>query len=182
MGSGTPMWQIEVLLFTTGLGSGSAMMPAMSAALGALSRDEVARATTGLNVLLRVGGSIGTALLAVVLTRALSPLLGSAGIAAMNLSAIHNILTNGQARALAPLDRAFGHTFLFSFGTIGIAFIAALFLPRQRFGATGDANAALSFQPGSFGERVGNTGPPSSPMQCPPAPSRDHLPINDVRT
>jgi len=109
-------------------------------------------------------------------------LLGSAGIAAMNLSAIHNILTNGQARALAPLDRAFGHTFLFSFGTIGIAFIAALFLPRQRFGATGDANAALSFQPGSFGERVGNTGPPSSPMQCPPAPSRDHLPINDVRT
>lgn len=146
-GSGTPMWQIEVLLFITGLGSGSSMMPAMSAGLGALSRDEVARATTGLNVLLRVGGSIGTALLAVVLTRELSRLLGSAGIAAINLSTIHNILTNGQAQALAPLEQAFGHTFLFSLGIIGIAFIAALFLPRRRLEPAGDANAALTSQP-----------------------------------
>ena len=143
---GTPMWQIEVLLFITGLGSGSSMMPAMSAALGALSRDEVARATTGLNVVLRVGGSIGTALLAVVLTHELSRLLGSAGIVAMNLSAVRNILANGQARALAPLGQAFGHTFLFSLGTIGIAFIAALFLPRQRAEPPGDANPALTSQ------------------------------------
>jgi hypothetical protein len=136
-----------VLLFITGLGSGSSMMPAMSAGLGALSRDEVARATTGLNVLLRVGGSIGTALLAVVLTRELSRLLGSSGIVAINLSTIHNILTNGQAQALAPLEQAFGHTFLFSLGIIGITFIAAFFLPRRRLEPAGDANAALTSQP-----------------------------------
>jgi hypothetical protein len=71
-----PICQIEMELFITGLGSGSSMMPAMSAALGALRRDEVARATTGLNVVLRVGGSIGTALVAVVLTHQLARLLG----------------------------------------------------------------------------------------------------------
>jgi EmrB/QacA subfamily drug resistance transporter len=142
--SGTPMWQIEIELFITGLGSGSSMMPAMSAALGALRRDEVARATTGLNVVLRVGGSIGTALLAVVLTHELSRLMGSTGLDAMNLGAVRAILANGQARTLAPLGQAFGHTFLFSLGAIGLAFIAALFLPRQRFEPADAANSALT--------------------------------------
>jgi EmrB/QacA subfamily drug resistance transporter len=140
---GTPMWQVEMFLFIVGLGSGSSMMPAMSAALGTLRREEVARATTGLNVVLRVGGSIGTALLAMVLIHELSHLLGSSGLETMNLSAVRNLLDNGQARPLATPGQAFGHTFLFSLGTIGLAFIAALFLPRRRFESAHDANAAV---------------------------------------
>jgi EmrB/QacA subfamily drug resistance transporter len=153
--SGTPIWQIEMELFITGLGSGSSMMPAMSAALGALRRDEVARATTGLNVVLRVGGSIGTALVAVVLTHELSRLLGSTGLHGMNLSAVRNILANGQARTSVALGQAFGHTFLFSLGTIGFAFIAALFLPRRRFEPRDDANPVLisQHQPASKASR-----------------------------
>jgi EmrB/QacA subfamily drug resistance transporter len=144
--SGTPMWQIETLLFIMGLGSGSSMMPAMSAALGTLRREEVARATTGLNVVLRVGGSIGSALLAMVLIHELSRLLDSSALEAMNLSALRNILVNGQARSLSIPGQAFGHTFLFSLGTIGLAFFAALLLPRQRFESVHDANTALMSQ------------------------------------
>jgi hypothetical protein len=46
-------------------------MPAMAAAFASLHRDELSDATPQLNVLQRVGGSIGTAVLAVVLQRAL---------------------------------------------------------------------------------------------------------------
>jgi hypothetical protein len=62
----------------------------------------------------------------------------------MNLSAVRTILDNGQAGPLATPGQAFGHTFLFSLGTIGLAFIAALFLPRQRFESAHDANTALT--------------------------------------
>jgi hypothetical protein len=47
-------------------------MPAMTAAYAALEKHELSDATPQLNVLQRVGGSIGTAVLAVVLQRALS--------------------------------------------------------------------------------------------------------------
>jgi hypothetical protein len=47
-------------------------MPAMSAAFASLQRSELPDATPQLNVLQRVGGSVGTALLAVVLQRSLA--------------------------------------------------------------------------------------------------------------
>jgi hypothetical protein len=47
------------------------MMPAMTAAFASLDRSELSDATPQLNVLQRIGGSIGTAVLAVVLQRAL---------------------------------------------------------------------------------------------------------------
>ena len=45
------------------------MMPAMAAAYSRLDSAQVPRATSALNALQRIGGSIGTALLAVVLQR-----------------------------------------------------------------------------------------------------------------
>jgi hypothetical protein len=133
--SATPMWQIELALFVTALGSGSSIMPAMSGALGTLRRDEVARATCGLNVVLRVGGSIGTALVAVVLTYELSRSLGPAGNTDGGLNAVRNIPTAGQIQTSAVvLGRAFRHTFLWSFGTVVLALVGALFLPRKRIG------------------------------------------------
>jgi hypothetical protein len=47
------------------------MMPAMTAAFASLERSELSDATPQLNVLQRIGGSIGTAVLAVVLQRSL---------------------------------------------------------------------------------------------------------------
>ena len=54
-----------------GVGIGLAFMPAMTAAFAALKREELSDATPQLNVLQRVGGSIGVAVLAVVLQRSL---------------------------------------------------------------------------------------------------------------
>jgi len=65
-----------------GAGIGLAFIPAMSAAFASLQRGELADATPQLNVLQRVGGSIGTAVLAVVLQRVLTgvhTLSGAAG-------------------------------------------------------------------------------------------------------
>ncbi|MDQ8045752.1 MAG: DHA2 family efflux MFS transporter permease subunit, partial [Patulibacter sp.] len=84
--STTSYWLIGATLFLNGLGMGSTMMPAMSSAMRTLARDEVPRATSGLNVVQRVGGSIGTALLAVVLTHQMANALpgggGESGLAA----------------------------------------------------------------------------------------------------
>jgi hypothetical protein len=54
-----------------GTGIGFGMMPAMTAAFASLERSELSDATPQLNVLQRIGGSIGTAVLAVVLQRSL---------------------------------------------------------------------------------------------------------------
>jgi hypothetical protein len=50
-----------------GFGLGGSMMPAMAAAYATLERHEVPRATPMLNVLQRVGGSLGVAIFTVIL-------------------------------------------------------------------------------------------------------------------
>ena len=72
IGAHTSIFGLSVAMFVRGMGIGFAFMPAMAAAFASLERSELADATPQLNVLQRVGGSIGTAVLAVVLQRALS--------------------------------------------------------------------------------------------------------------
>ncbi|MDX6472396.1 MAG: hypothetical protein QOK22_1212 [Gaiellaceae bacterium] len=79
IGAHTSILGLSIAMFVRGLGVGFAFMPVMSAAFASLRRSELADATPQLNVLQRVGGSIGTAVLAVVLARALS---GTHGVAA----------------------------------------------------------------------------------------------------
>jgi EmrB/QacA subfamily drug resistance transporter len=64
--------ELSVALFVRGLGIGLAIMPAMTAAFAVLRRDQVPDATPQLNVLMRLGGSLGTALLAVILQHGLT--------------------------------------------------------------------------------------------------------------
>ncbi|MGH8156879.1 MAG: DHA2 family efflux MFS transporter permease subunit [Rhodanobacter sp.] len=126
----TALWQVELTLFVMGLGMGSTMMPTMSAALSATERGNVARVTAGLNVLQRVGGSIGTAVLAVVLSHQLAavmPIGGGGG-----LSAVHAIPASVHGQMLPALGAAFGHTFMWSFGLVLAALAAALFIHRGR--------------------------------------------------
>lgn len=61
---------ISVVLLLRGVGIGFSFMPAMTAAFASLKREQLSDATPQLNVLQRVGGAIGTALLAVALERA----------------------------------------------------------------------------------------------------------------
>jgi MFS family permease len=72
IGDHTSIVWLSFAMLIRGTGIGFAFMPAMAAAFASLKRSELAHATPQLNVLQRVGGSIGTALLAVVLQRALT--------------------------------------------------------------------------------------------------------------
>ena len=72
IGAHTPIGLLSVAMFVRGMGIGFAFMPAMSAAFASLDRSELPDATPQLNVLQRVGGSIGVAVLAVVLQRELA--------------------------------------------------------------------------------------------------------------
>jgi EmrB/QacA subfamily drug resistance transporter len=71
IGAHTSILGLSLAMFVRGMGIGFAFMPAMAAAFSALDRSELPDATPQLNVLQRVGGSIGTAVLAVILQRAL---------------------------------------------------------------------------------------------------------------
>ncbi len=82
IGAHTSVLWLSAAMFLRGLGLGLAFMPATTAALASLRRSELADATPQLNVLQRVGGSLGTALLAVVLQRAMTGAFTPAGQAA----------------------------------------------------------------------------------------------------
>jgi EmrB/QacA subfamily drug resistance transporter len=70
IGAHTSIVWLSVVMVFRGIGIGFGFMPAMTAAFAALDRSELADATPQLNTLQRVGGSIGVAILAVVLQRA----------------------------------------------------------------------------------------------------------------
>jgi EmrB/QacA subfamily drug resistance transporter len=72
IGAHTSIVWLSVALLIRGTGIGFAFMPAMTAAFASLEKSEIADASPQLNVVQRVGGSLGTAVLAVVLQRALT--------------------------------------------------------------------------------------------------------------
>ena len=74
----TPYALLAVVLVIRGIGIGSTMMPAMAAAYATLDSAAVPRATSALNVLQRVGGAIGTCVMAVVLQHEIRSALGGA--------------------------------------------------------------------------------------------------------
>ncbi|PXX65196.1 EmrB/QacA subfamily drug resistance transporter [Nocardia tenerifensis] len=60
---------VQVLLLIRGIGTGLTGIPVVAAAYAAVRRDQLSDAASTVNILQRVGGSIGAALLAVVLYR-----------------------------------------------------------------------------------------------------------------
>jgi EmrB/QacA subfamily drug resistance transporter len=67
IGAHTSIAWISGVMFVRGIGIGFAFVPPMAAAFASLDRSQFAHATPQLNALQRTGGSIGTAVLAVVL-------------------------------------------------------------------------------------------------------------------
>jgi len=68
----TSFFTISAAMAFRGLGIGLSMMPAMTAAYATLRPDQINDATPQLTVLQRVGGSIGTAILTVVLANGIT--------------------------------------------------------------------------------------------------------------
>jgi EmrB/QacA subfamily drug resistance transporter len=125
-------WLLGAALFVRGMGMGATMMPAMSAAYQTLTRAAVARATTALNIVQRVGGSIGTAVLAVVLQHEItSRLPAGTDTAGGALGAVQNVPASARAQIAPPVSAAFAHTFWWALGATVIAVIPALMLPRE---------------------------------------------------
>ena len=125
---------LAVALAVRGVGLGFTMMPAMASAYALLETSQVPRATPMLNVLQRVGGSIGTATLAVVLQRQLSDAVPSgAGGASGGGEAARDVAPGRRARALAnPIAAAFGHTYWWSLALVAAAIVPALVMWREQ--------------------------------------------------
>jgi EmrB/QacA subfamily drug resistance transporter len=118
-GAHTSYWLLALGLVLRGFGLGGSMMPAMAAAYATLDRRQVPRATPMLNVLQRIGGSMGVAIFTVILE-----------------NGIEDRAKHGHGPA-----GAFGHTYLVAVGVALLALIPALVLRREEARARGPGAA-----------------------------------------
>jgi EmrB/QacA subfamily drug resistance transporter len=119
IGAHTSILWLCVAMVVRGFGIGFAFMPAMSAAFASLERRELSDATPQLNVLQRVGGSIGIAVLAVVLQRGLD-----------------------SAHSLSADASAYGTAFWWAVGLTALAIIPCIVLMRAERAARRTARKA----------------------------------------
>jgi len=124
-GADTPIAVCAGALFLIGLGLGATVVPATVAAYVTLPSAALPRATSAINTIQQLGGSIGTALLAVVLQRSIT-----AEAPGLNRSALGPLPPDTRAQLAHPLERAFGHTFWVAAALIAITLIPAMWLPR----------------------------------------------------
>jgi len=103
----TPFAVISAAMLVRGIGVGLAIMPAMTAAFSVLSREQVNDASPQLTVLQRVGGSLGTAIFAVVLQGQLK-----------------------HAHTATAAAAGFGHTYWWVMGITLLALLPTLLLAR----------------------------------------------------
>ena len=119
-GAHTSYWLLAGGLVLRGLGLGGSMMPAMAAAYATLERNQVPRATPMLNVMQRVGGSLGVAIFTVIL---------------------ENGIEDRRAHGAGPAG-AFAHTYLWTLSATLIALVPALILRREEARARRAGEAA----------------------------------------
>ncbi|WP_410637857.1 DHA2 family efflux MFS transporter permease subunit [Amycolatopsis sp. lyj-346] len=95
---------LTLSLLIRGVGLGAATAPGMTTLYGSLDRSRIPRAASAFNVVNRIGGSLGTALLAAILHRELTA---------------------------APAPAAFGTTFTWALALSALTLIPALFFPQR---------------------------------------------------
>jgi EmrB/QacA subfamily drug resistance transporter len=127
-------WTLGLALFVMGLGMGMTMMPTMSAAMQSLQHDEVPRASTGLNIIQQVAGSIGTAFIAVLLATQMRAqgLDTSGGLSAEPPAGGAQVPPNVMAEIMGKMADAFQTTYWSSLVLLVLAFLPALMLPRKK--------------------------------------------------
>jgi EmrB/QacA subfamily drug resistance transporter len=129
VGADTPYPYLAAALLVLGLGIGSTIMPSMAAAFKTLAREETPRATSALNVIQRTAGAIGTALLAIVLQRAIA---ADAPELQDGLQTLATLTPQQRAEAAPALADAFGGTFWVAAGLIVATLVPALLLPKSQ--------------------------------------------------
>jgi EmrB/QacA subfamily drug resistance transporter len=126
VGADTPMLVCAGAVFLIGLGLGATVVPTTVAAYVTLPASAIPRASCAMNTIQQLGGSLGTALLAVVLQLSIAaeaPALGS--------SALGPLPPETRAQFTPALERAFGHTFWIAAALIACTLIPAMWLPRR---------------------------------------------------
>ncbi|GAA1831384.1 MDR family MFS transporter [Actinomadura chokoriensis] len=126
----TSYWLLGGALVVRGIGLGCTMMPTMSAALTTLRREAVSRASSSLNIIVQLGGSVGTALLAVILAREIGDRIPQAagGGGGGGVGAIPEQVRQQIAPKLAD---AFGSTFWVALILTALLIVPALLLPMH---------------------------------------------------
>jgi EmrB/QacA subfamily drug resistance transporter len=131
LGADTPYLLLGSALFVMGMGMGMTMMPIMTAALRTLTKADVSGASTSLNIIQQIGGSIGTATMAVILSSELANRLPSGGTRG-GLGAAQGVPPELRDQVNPLIADAFGSTFVWSLVLLAVAFVPALFLPRGK--------------------------------------------------
>jgi EmrB/QacA subfamily drug resistance transporter len=151
-----------VALAIMGLGLGCTMMPLSVAAVEALAPHQIARGTTLMSVSHQVGGSMGTALMSMVLTNQfgrseniaaankLATLQQQAAVSGVPLdpSAIpRQSLTPGFAgNVVHDLSHAYTTVFAIAVAVVALTFIPAAFLPKKPASQIADEVRRLAFE------------------------------------
>ncbi|HEY0194718.1 MAG TPA: hypothetical protein VGC42_26580, partial [Kofleriaceae bacterium] len=121
LGADTAFALIGAAMVIRGFGIGMSIMPAMTAAYAVLTPQQVTHATPQLTTLQRVGGSMGTAILTVVLQGHLETAGASQG----------------------AMANAYGTTFIWVMGITAAALLPTLMLSRiERRARRGEIDAA----------------------------------------
>ncbi|HEU5110302.1 MAG TPA: DHA2 family efflux MFS transporter permease subunit, partial [Micromonosporaceae bacterium] len=131
VGADTSYWLLGGALFVMGMGMGMTMMPMMTGALRTITKADVPGASTSLNIIQQIGGSIGTALMAVILSNELAERLPTGGERG-GLGAAQAVPPELREQVNPLIADAFGSTFFWSMVLLAVAFIPALFLPRGK--------------------------------------------------
>jgi len=145
---------LAVTLFVRGLGLGLTMMPVTAAAYYNLNHAEIPKATTTMNIVRQVGGSVATALFAVVLERQIVSELGPAAAKAGGSAGVISSAVKLPPQVADSVATAFAHTFWWSVGAILLAFIPTLFLPDRPAAAPTVAPAEGAEGEATMGPRI----------------------------
>jgi EmrB/QacA subfamily drug resistance transporter len=119
---------LAATLFLRGLGLGLSMMPIFAAAYFDLKHTDIPRASTTLNIVRQVGGSLAVALFAVVLQR---QIVTNLHLRSGGSSALLSQTAKLPPEVASKVSSAFAHTFWWGVITILIAFIPTLLLPNK---------------------------------------------------
>ncbi|MBF6327987.1 DHA2 family efflux MFS transporter permease subunit [Nocardia transvalensis] len=141
----TSYWLIGGALFVTGLGMGCTMMPTMTAAVQTLTREQVARGSTLMNIINQASASVGSATMSVVLTNLLDdkPLAGAAIGSHTRPEIAAQLPPGGLDIGFSQAASAFAHTYIVAIVLIVATLIPAAFLPRVKPPTPEDADTPV---------------------------------------
>ncbi|HVV18381.1 MAG TPA: MFS transporter, partial [Pseudonocardiaceae bacterium] len=124
-------------LFVMGMGMGMTMMPIMSAALATLVDRQIARGSTMMNIIQQTAGSIGTAVMSVILTNQVQASATASAYSAVTQGVVPAskvpapVLEAGRS----ALATSFGHTYIVGLVLVIACLVPAFFLPRKKITA-----------------------------------------------